>query len=632
MSDHEVSRVFRSSFPEFEREDFRTGAWKLKVPSRPEDLQPLHPTLLHAFAAAARLEEKKGITLIPEDEDAPEELQSYARLYDRSKRVAAALASRGVKRGDRVLIVLPTGFEFLLAFFAVQRLGAIPVPSYPPAALEKAEVGLERIQHIARHSGATTCISSSGLLPLLGSLGRSRQGLHDLVAVEALLAFQTKTAPKAHARAEDPAFIQYTSGSTGHPKGVLLSHGNVVANLHAAGQGLRIGRKDVVVSWLPLYHDMGLIGGLLFAIYWRVPLALMAPTTFLLQPARWLWAIHRHKGTLTASPNFGYALCAKRVRARDREGLDLSSMRCALNGAEPVNQHTTDAFLREFEPHGFRREAMFPVYGLAEATVAVTFPRPGDPGKHLDVDRAALAAGYVEPKKGEGSTALVCVGRAVPGHELQIVDEKGRATPPAEVGHLIVRGPSVMQGYYGDAKATAAVLREGWLWTGDLGFRDADGDLYIAGRAKDLIIIRGKNYYAEDVERVIERLPGVRAGGAVAFAVYDEEKATDLVVAVVETRPPEDAALPAAISAAVLQECGISLDEVVLAPPGTIPKTSSGKRQRALCRAQYLADELEVARSGAFDLARVFVRSGHGFLSLLRRKIVRRLRPPRSEV
>ena len=629
--EHEVSRIFRSTFPaDFEREDFRTGAWRV-VPTRPEDLRPLHPTLLHAFAAAAKLEEKSGITLLPEDEDAPEQHLSYQRLYQQSKRIAAGLQQRGVKRGDRVVLVLPTSFEFVLALFALQRLGAIPCPSYPPAALERAEVGLQRIEHIARHCDASACVTTARLLPLLGSLAKQVKGLHDIVAVEALLGADARPGPKAVAHAADPAFIQYTSGSTGHPKGVLLSQQNLVANIHAAGQALRIGRRDVVVSWLPLYHDMGLIGGLLFAIYWRLPLVLMAPTTFLLRPSRWLWAIHRHKGTLTASPNFGYALCVKRVRESEREGLDLSSMRCALNGAEPVNQHTIEQFLREFGPHGFRAEAMFPVYGLAESAVAVTFPRPGDPHKHLVVDRAALAAGWVERRRGEATTTLVGVGRAIPGHEVQTVDEKGHATGHGEVGHVIVRGPSLMQEYFRDPLATQAVLRGGWLWTGDLGFFDREGELYIAGRAKDLIIIRGRNYYAEDVERVIESLPGVRGGGAAAFAVYDEEKATDLVVAVVETRELEDKGLPARIIEAVALECGIQLDEVVLAPAGTIPKTSSGKRQRALCREQYLADDLGPERTGALELARVFVRSGSGFLSLLKRRIKRKLRPPQWE-
>ncbi len=651
----EVSRVFRSSFPDLERADFRTGSWRVAAPrgSGPLELGLHHATVLHAFAAAAKLEEKIGITLLADDDEQPEEHRSYRKLYDQSKVMAAGLVKLGVRRGDRVLLVLPTGFEFVLAFFAAQRLGAIPVGSYPPALLEKAEVALERIQHIAAHSQASVCVTNRLLLPLLGSLGRSASSVQAIASVESLLETRAAAVPKARAQGRDPAFIQYTSGSTGHPKGVLLSHDNLVSNIHAAGLGLQVNRKDVIVSWLPLYHDMGLIGGLLFAFYWRLPCVLLSPNAFLLKPARWLWAIHHHKGTLSPSPNFGYGLCTRRVRPRDRAGLDLSSWRCALNGAEPVNLRTVDEFVAAFGPHGFRRETMYPVYGLAESTVAVTFPTPGEPLHARTVDRAALASGFVRdvqvPAPGEASapgsdlgdgpgnasasraaTLLGC-GRAVPGHEVGVVDAKGSAVRPGEVGHILVRGPSLMQGYFEDPKATRAILRDGWLWTGDLGFLDESGTLFITGRAKDIIIVRGKNYYAEDVERVAERVDGVRQSGAVAFAVYDEASASDLVVVVCESKVADEherERVVARLSDKVSAECGLSVDEVVLVPPGTLPKTSSGKRQRALCRQRYLEGTLLAKKASRLRLALVFARSGRGFLSLLQKRLVRRLRAP----
>ncbi|MBS2022667.1 MAG: fatty acyl-AMP ligase [Deltaproteobacteria bacterium] len=630
----EVSRVFRSSFPDVERTDFRTGSWRVQVPRGADELNVHHSTVLHAFATAAKLEDKIGVTLLRDDEDEPEEFRTYKKLYEQSKLLSSALDEMKIKRGDRVLIVLPTSFEFILAFFAVPRLGAIPVPSYPPALLEKAEVALDRITHIGNHSRATVCLTNRLLLPLMGSLARKVDTLHDIVAVEKLLEHRATSAPKARATASDSAFIQYTSGSTGNPKGVLLSHHNLVANIHAAGLATRVNRNDRVVSWLPLYHDMGLIGGMLFAFYWRLPLVLLSPNAFLLAPGRWLWAIHKHKGTLTAAPNFAFALCIKRVRPRDRVGLDLSSWRCALNGAEPVNHKTVLEFTQAFAPNGFRAETMFPVYGLAESTVAVTFPHPGDPLRTMQVDRQALAEGFVKkPTRpdGEGTMTLVQCGHPVPGHDVGIVDAEGNAVQRGEVGHLIVRGPSVMQGYFEDAKATRGVLRDGWLWTGDLGFRDETGGLYITGRAKDIIILRGKNYYAEDLERVIEHVPGVRPGGAVAFAVYDEDKASDLVVTLCETKLEDEAErtkLVAAVSDAVLADCGVRIDEVVLIPPGTIPKTGSGKRQRALSRERYLKDELLQKKPGRLQLALVFVRSGRGFLSLLKKQLERRLRAP----
>jgi acyl-CoA synthetase (AMP-forming)/AMP-acid ligase II len=647
-SDPEVSRIFRSTFPrqEFEDSGFRTGSWRV-LPRSAEELKPLHPTLLHAFAAAARLEEKAGITLLPEDEDDKVLHQSYRELYERSKLVSAALEAAGVRRGDRIVLVLPTSFEFVICFFACQRLQAVPCPSYPPAALEKAEVALERIAHITAHAQAAFIITNRSLQPLLGGIAHRVRGMRDILVAESLLRHRAREAKSARAHATDAAFVQYTSGSTGSPKGVMLSHHNLVANLHAIGQGLRVRRTDIGMSWLPTYHDMGLIGGLLFFIYWRLPLVLMPPTAFLMRPVRWLKAIQDYRATVTAAPNFAYGLCVKRVRARDREGLDLSSLRLTLNGAEPVNLKTLNEFHQSFAPHGFKPEAMFPVYGLAEATLAVTFPPPGEPLRALSVDRQSLADGRVVPALGEGAAHLVCVGRPVPGHDVQVVDERGRTVVERQVGHVLVRGPGVMQGYFGgagfagdgrrpegrsmiDPKATQAVLRGGWLWTGDLGFI-GDGGLYIAGRAKDLIIVRGKNHYAEDVERVAEKAEGVRPGGAVAFAVYDEEQARDLVVIVCETRLDDESqreTLVGKVSELVSAECSLPVDEVVLVPPGTIPKTSSGKRQRALCRKRYLDDTLLPEQTSALKLALVFARSGAGFLRMLNRRFLRGQREP----
>jgi len=633
LHDPEVSRVFRSTFPaSAEDTGFRTGSWRV-LPKSPEELKPLYPTILHAFAAAARHEERIGITLLPEDEDDPVQHQSYRLLYEKSKLVAAALEEEGIRKGDRVVLVLPTSFEFVIAFFAVQRLGAVPCPSYPPAALEKSEVGIERIAHIAQHAGAQVVLANRALQTLLGGLAHEVPALRRVLSIEKLLRFRAREVRSARAHFDDPAFVQYTSGSTGSPKGVLLSHGNLVSNLHAIGQGLRVRRGDVGVSWVPLYHDMGLIGSLLNFIYWRLPMVMMSPTSFLMRPHRWLKAITDYKGTITSAPNFAYSLCSKRIKPRERSGFDLSSLRLTLNGAEPVNLKTLLDFQEAFGPCGFKPEAMFPVYGLAESTLAVTFPPPGEPLRSRSVDRALLAAGRVRTATGEGSVQLVCCGIPIPGHEVQCVDEKGRPVGEAEVGHVLVRGPSLMQGYFQDPKATQAVLRAGWLWTGDLGFVD-EGGLYLTGRAKDLIIVRGKNHYAEDVERVAEHVEGTRAGGVVAFAVYDEEKASDLVVLVCETKLTDEAAremVVAAVSERVSLECGLTVDEVVLVPPGTLPKTSSGKRQRSLCRQRYLDDELVPSRTGKLKLALVFARSGAGFLRMLNRRFLRAQHAPAEE-
>jgi acyl-CoA synthetase (AMP-forming)/AMP-acid ligase II len=359
-----------------------------------------------------------------------------------------------------------------------------------------------------------------------------------------------------------------------------------------------------------------------------------------MQPIRWLRTITKHKGTLSPAPNFAYSFCVKRLRPRDRAGIDLSSWRLALNGAEPVNLRTLRDFAETFAPLGFKASALYPVYGLAESALALTFPdlhkaaadkeeHVANWVRHLVVDRAELAAGRVVERQGQGTMALVGVGRAVPGHEVHVVDDKGRRVGERTVGHVIARGPSVMRGYFANPEATAKVLRNGWLWTGDLGFF-SEGELFITGRAKDLIIIRGKNFYAEDLERIAERIEGVRGGGAVAFGVYDEERAADVSVMVCESTekdPAKREALVAKVAERIAAQSGLSLDEVVLVPPGSVPKTSSGKRQRALTRQLYLAGTLVPKHTGTLKLAWVFARSGAGLLSLLKRRLTGRREP-----
>ncbi len=549
-----------------------------------EPLRPIHDTLLGAYAAAARQAAGLGITLVSENDRDGEELRSYEALFRTSTRMAGALAARGVVRGERVLILLPTSFDFVTVFFAIQMLGAIPVPAYPPTSF-RVKTGLERLYHIARHSGTRWCVTDGELLPVLDEMSARTKGVCRLVTIEELDGDPARES-SATVSGEDLALIQYTSGSTGNPKGVVLTHRSLTANIHAIGQSVEVRPGDVVVSWLPLYHDMGLIGTLLFSIYWQLPLVMMSPRAFLARPSRWLRAIHRHRGTLSPAPNFAYQLCAKRKRVADCQGLDLSSWRVAFNGAEIVSHRTLDEFTQAFAPHGFQKRAFFPVYGLAEATLAVAFPAHGQIPREERIDRRALAAGRAVPTtaSGEESLTLVSVGQAMPGHEVRVVDDTGHAYAERFVGHVIASGPSVMQGYDGDHEWTHAVLRDGWLWTGDLGCF-ADGQLFITGRAKDMIISRGDNYYAEDIERVAEGVDGV--GAAVAFSVYDEQAAKESAVVICETarRTAEERGfLVDAVAAAVLESSGLKVDEVVLIGRGQLPRTSSGKKQRSLSR------------------------------------------------
>lgn len=615
------SRRFRASFPAKEP-GFRTGAWVAGVPGFGDDVQLLSKTTVDALRLAATEPKTLGIRFYPEDEKERPFLVPYAELLDDVRRGAGYLRERGVGPGDRVLIVLPTSIDFLVTFFAAQWLGAIPVPSYPPPALERLETAIDRLVHIGNHSRSKVMVTTAQLRALLGDVAGRVKSMERVVVSDALTGGEPVNEP-APLSPDDPCFIQYTSGSTGMPKGVLLTHGNITSNVHAAGLALEVRRDDGIASWLPLYHDMGLIGGLLTPIYWRLPLALTSPLAFLSKPLRWLTMISETRSTMSPAPNFAYALAVKRTTKEERAKLDLSRWRIAMNGAEPVNARTVQEFADAFAECGFEREAIYPCYGLAEASVAVTFPKPGSPLRTKSVDRAAIADGYVVEREGEGTMLLVGCGRPVPAHQVLVVDENGEPIERGEVGHIVVRGPSVMDGYFEDPEATAKVLQDGFLWTGDLGFQE-DGALFVTGRAKDLIIVRGKNYYAEDVEQCLERVEGVRPGGSVVFAVYDEERAKDTVIAVCETKEKDQGVrekLAEHLTALVAETCGLPLEEIVLVSPGTIPKTSSGKKQRSLTRDRYIRDELEPQRTDALGVASVFVKSAVGFLSLAGRRI-----------
>ncbi|HEY8147657.1 MAG TPA: AMP-binding protein, partial [Vicinamibacteria bacterium] len=404
--------------------------------------------------------------------------------------------------------------------------------------------------------------------------------------------------PAPEGAGADPAFIQYTSGSTGEPKGVLLTHDNLLANIRAVGRGLEVRPTDVGASWLPLYHDMGLIGTWLFCMHHGLPLALQSPLAFLARPERWLWSIHQHRATLSPAPNFAFELCVRRIPDRALEGLDLSSWRVALNGAEPVSPETIERFVERFAPYGFRREAMMPVYGLAESSVGLCFPPVGRAPR---IDRIARATfereGRAEKAGGDGSGALpfVSVGTALPEHEVRLVDDAGQEVAERTVGRLVFRGPSSTAGYYRKPEATDAItLPGGWLDSGDLAYR-AEGEVFIAGRRKDLIIKGGRNLVPQEIEEVTACVPGIRRGCVVAFGVTRPELGTEGLVVVAETRatgPAERDRLSSAVTERVAAALGLPPDVVALVPPGAVPKTSSGKVRRAATRDMYLAGTL----------------------------------------
>jgi len=506
---------------------------------------------------------------------------SWAEVYGRARQVAGALMARGLGPGDRIAIVLPTCPGFVDAFFGAALAGAVPVPLYPPVRLGRMDEFHRSTARMLQAVQARAVVTDTRIRLLLGkAMELARPPLGTLLAEE-LLASAEKPAQRA-VTAESLAMIQFSSGSTVDPKPVGLTHGNLTH--HSAALGTLISPADGSpprgVSWLPLYHDMGLIGCLVYAVYHPGMLTLLPPEAFLARPALWLRAISRHRATISPAPNFAYALCLKRVKDGELSGVDLSSWTHALNGAEPVSAEVMRRFAERFARHGLAPRALMPVYGLSEASLAVTFSPRREPLKVLGVDAQVLAtARRVQP----GTRQVVSVGVPVPGLEVEVRDGQGVRREARQVGRIWVRGPSIMKGYHDNPEATAKALQGGWLDTGDLGFWD-DGELYVCGRAKDLVIIRGANHAPQEFEEALEGMNGLRAGCAVAlgFVPQGEENESLLILAEWTGTPsPEEAkALSETVVASVLERTGIKPHTVELLAPGTLPRTSSGKLRR----------------------------------------------------
>ncbi|MBK4737588.1 AMP-binding protein [Noviherbaspirillum pedocola] len=520
-----------------------------------------------------------------------EEALTYRGLLQRAQDMAGGLALHGLQPGQTVALMLPTGVDYLAAFFGVMLAGAIPVPIYPPARIAQLEDHLKRHRHILGNAGASMLISVPEAAQVTRLLQAAAPSLRTVLTPDELAA--AHAAPmRLRPRAADTAFLQYTSGSTGDPKGVILAHANLLANIRALGCAADVRVDDVFVSWLPLYHDMGLIGAWFGSLYYGIPLVLMSPLDFLARPVGWLHAIARRGGTISAAPNFAYELCVRHIDDAAMQGLSLDRWRLALNGAEPVSAATLEAFARRFAPFGLRREALTPVYGLAECSVGLAFP-PAGRGPVIDcVDAALLASegNAVAAREGVTARRLVSCGAPLPGHEVRIVDESGRELPERRVGRLEFRGPSASAGYYRNSAATRALFRNGWLDSGDQAYL-AQGEIHIVGRVKDVIKRGGRNLYPYDLEDAVGGLPGVRRGCVAAFAAPGAEGAGERLVVVAETRVTDEArraVLEENIRGAALDIIGSPIDEVVLAPPHSVLKTSSGKIRRLACRDAYL--------------------------------------------
>lgn len=586
-----------------------------------------------ARAASAELGARRGLWLL--DRDERPHLLAWRELERRALAVAGGLQALGVARGERVALLFPTSEEFFAAFFGALAAGAVPAPLYPPVRLGRLAEYHERTAAMIDAAGAPLVLASREVARILGeTLARARPRLGALTLAE-LPAELPTAAPRPHAGgADELALVQFSSGTTVEPKPVALAQRAVVAQTLALN-ALWPDTPEVTqagCSWLPLYHDMGLIGCVFPALERGADLTLLAPERFLARPALWLRAIARARATISPAPNFAYALCVERVRDEELAGVDLSCWRVALDGAETVLPEVLRRFAARFARWGFRAEALTPVYGLSEAALAVTFSSLGERWHSLSLQREPLAArdeavpAAPDPVAGEshsegglaaGSSPLplelVSVGRPLPGFAVEVRDEEGRLLPASRVGRIWVRGPSLMEGYLGRPAATARALRDGWLDTGDRGFL-VDGELYLTGRAKDMILVRGRNHAPEEVEQALAGIAGLRAGCVAAVSHLPEGAETERLLLFVEHRrgapAAERAALPSACRRAVLAGTGLAVEAVLVLAPGTLPRTSSGKIRRQEALRRHLAGVLTPPEPvNAFTLVRALVRS-----------------------
>jgi 8-amino-7-oxononanoate synthase/acyl carrier protein len=544
---------------------------------------------------------------------------TYAELDRKARTVGAWLMDRGMV-GKRVLLLYPSGLDFIAAFMGCLYGGAIAVPAYPP----RKNRSVERIEAIAADADASVALTTRDVLDRFDGLRATAPSLENLV-----WKVDSELEPEWAGRWERPdidgdtlAFLQYTSGSTGTPKGVMLSHENLLHNSLRIMQAFEITRSQSGVFWLPSFHDMGLIGGILVPLYGGKFNVLMSPVAFLQKPLRWLQAIAKYRATISGGPNFAYELCVRKTTPEQRAALDLSSWSLAFNGAEPVRAETIDAFCEAFAPSGFRRQAFYPCYGLAESTLMVTGGMKFEAPVIRSFDAASIETGAAVPRPANatGGRRLVGSGRELDGQDVLIVDPQTcEALPPGRVGEIWVSGPSVAQGYWNRPEASqetfGAMLSQPepappakgvakwrpnagpYLRTGDLGFFD-EGELFVTGRLKDLIIIRGRNHYPQDIEHAVEEAsPLVRAGSVAAFAVDVDGRERVVVVAEVERGRRDAAEVTAAFDAIrkrLATEHEVAVEAIVLVRPNSIPKTSSGKIQRHACKRQFLENTLDV--------------------------------------
>jgi acyl transferase domain-containing protein/acyl-CoA synthetase (AMP-forming)/AMP-acid ligase II/acyl carrier protein len=573
------------------------------VRTPPAVLTPAFPTLLDLVTARAASQPSAPAFTYLQDGEHEGVRVTFADLDRRARTIAAALQRAGMQ-GERALMLYSSSLDFVTAFFGCVYAGVVAVPAYPP----KANQSFSRLHSIANDAAPRLALTTANLISNLHRRAEQTARFPGLewMATDALGDADPSAWVRPTVQPADLAFLQYTSGSTGDAKGVMVSHANLLHNLEGLRLRWEMGPESVMVTWLPTFHDLGLVFGVLEPLYTGTHCVMMSPTAFVQRPRRWLQAITRYRATHSLAPNFAYDLAAAKVPAEERAGLDLRSWRMALNAAEPVRAATMRRFSELFEPHGFDPTAFCPAYGLAEGTLhASGLPMP-DPPCIVQLDPAELGANrLVEAAPGRPSVAVVGCGLPAPGVDVVIVDpESGTACAPDAVGEIWLGGDSVARGYWRREAATEETFRAAlvsgagpYLRTGDLGFV-RDGQLFITGRLKDLVIIRGQNHYPQDIELSAEQShPALRAGCSAAFSVDASGEEQLVLVAEVERTALRRLSVDevvANIRQAVAEEHELQIHAIVLVKPATVPKTSSGKIQRRACRAAFLSGELQI--------------------------------------
>jgi fatty-acyl-CoA synthase len=517
---------------------------------------------------------------------------TYGELIAEADRLARGMHRLGARRGDRVGLVLHRAQDFIPAFLACIRAGFIAVPLYPPLSLGQLPSWAETTRRMLATARASLLLADPPVAYTLRALPDEVSSLREVVSLAELP--EGGELPFGPVSDDQVVFLQFTSGSTSAPRGVRVTHGSLWANAHAIMvDGLRASSEDRGVSWLPLYHDMGLIGFVMSPLVTHTPVTFLSTLDFLKDPEIWVRTMSEDRGTISFAPNFGYALTARRTRSTD--GLDLSALRVLGCGAEPIQPDAIKSFFERFREAGLKPSTFLACYGLAETTLAVAFAGMEDELKVDHVEFEAELREDDEPRINghKRCISVVSCGRPLPGHRVSILGESGEPLPERQVGEVFVEGPSVTDGYWDDEEATNRVFVDGGVRTGDLGYM-SDGELYITGRLKDTIIVRGRNFDPTPIEVAAGRVDGVRQGNVAAFSVSGG--LTERIVVVAEYREGEPETIESDIVRAVQRDVGLTVSKVVLIEAGSLPKTTSGKLQRSATRHQYLDGTLGFAR------------------------------------